>query len=581
MHRHALAIPRLARGSHQKASKEVSERALFWSKGNKDPLPYILNETPCAEETSFRRQVRLAGRAAIQASSRMHVRRKADVSQVGVWRPRRGATYGGLLDLAADEHADSLSWSFKTATDVLAHQAEVLAGLSDDAPVYLAPDEVDDLDTVTLVPYPEAGSSRTINLLPPPRSSAQLYQRLMQMINSPLHPTHPRPSPDVASLTRYHDAFAMHNSTKTYNLLIETAIRHTLFKPAWRMLARMRTHGCRPNLETEKLTTRLLVRVGRWEAAYARCWSPSGVARKWARLYPHVFWLEFFSFTSPAMKKWGRIHFHTHQSAPDVQNHVLRQLLQTIPALTGEGFDNSTPRLVSALVYHLLRLKRRDAALQVAHAFLTGLPRSLDTRMNRQAMAVVNSFMAFGAERTLSHEVLRDTFNELMKLHLDLRPGPRSLFLLMRSLGWRWDGAQIAYALLEEARARWGTRMEDSSVRRAVATLAFKAHRRDIAFTMFRREEHHRWHRRYDDVQMDTSQLLFESTDTRPRSRQRRVHSSLLRNGEGTENFKWRRLRYVVKKTWGKDWLDEELTKDAVRRRGAFAEARSGEDTSL
>lgn len=525
-----------------------------------------------------------------------------------LWRPRlvpaKGyapiPTESELVDQKPESN-DEVFVSPAAVASIVAYHAEVLAGTVDDNSLYLSTDEILDLyiferssnrssasshhfsqqeiaqlDLVQLVPYPSEPSfrsSRREPLQPAPRSPGELFQRILDFINAPLHPVNPRAAVPLHSMVRYHDVFPRHHRAKTYNLLIEYAIRHTLFGSAWRLLNRMHAVGIEPNLETQKLTVRILVRVGRWNDAWKHCFHPSGPAYRWTKAYPVPFWLEFFSFTSPAIR-WGRARFWKVERRPEVQTDVLQRLLQHIPDMTGLGLDNSSPRLVATLVHHLLRLEQRESALKVARAFVTNLPPTLDAGRNREAMALINLFTSFKVEESLSHVQIRAAIDELLALHPGLRPGPSMLCGLMRSLK-RGDGrGESALKLLQDARSRWGTRVENPMVRRLVAKLAFKDGRRDITFTMFRQQAHTNWYRRSNDPAVGTPYLLFDEISSRDGMRQRRMPTSLLSKNIGQENTKWHSLRRAVEKKWGKKWFEEELAKDAQRRPLVVKKAR-------
>lgn len=466
--------------------------------------------------------------------------------------------------------------------EVAAYSAEVRAGSTDDALVYLAPDELDELDIPHVVLDPETARP----LLQPtqsaqwaPRTPGQLYQRLLDLINGPLHRTHPRPSPVVHTIVDYHERYPALNSTKTYNLVIEYAIRRTDFRAAYRLITRMRKHGDQalPNLQTEVLTVRLLVRVGRWDEAWARCWEADGAAHRWARAHPFAFWLEFFAFVSPAIP-WGRARFWKIDRHPPVETAQLRNLLEHIPRLTGFDFDSAPPRIAAALVFRLLSTDRRATALDIARGFLRGLPATLSTETNRDAVRMIDLFASFGYEAGLPWARVRDTFNELMGMHPALRPGPASIAMVIRTLRYAENGGRRARNYLRWARARWGTRVEDATVRRIIAQMALMNDRRDIVYAMFKGQDHYKMYRHANNPNV-VSEILGEedNPDARNRGRERRMPAPVLDGAsrQGLEATLWVALARKVERKWGQRWYEIDLREDGKLKREALEDARN------
>ncbi|EJD55542.1 hypothetical protein AURDEDRAFT_179284 [Auricularia subglabra TFB-10046 SS5] len=578
MHRHVLAVPRLARGSHatprlNARARDITENALYWSKGEVDPMPPNASEQEAmAAAERHRRKLRRLER--LKGSSK--ARRKRQITNV---QPEPSSSLlDRVLSQVRPERRDATNSEFK------AYRAEVRAGMTDDAPVYLSPNELAELDIPHVDPdfNPEMARPTerpSAKVQRAPRSPAQLYQRLLDLTNGLLHRTHPRPPPSIQTLVEYHDRYSALNSTKSYNVLMEYAIRHTDFGAAYRLITRMRKHAAQalPNLETEVLTVRLLVRVGRWDEAWARCWHEGGATYRWARTHPFPFWLEFFAFVSPAIP-WGRARFFKVDRDRSVESAQLRKLLEHIPRLTGLDFDHAPPRLIAALVFRLLTADRRDTALDIARGFLRGLPPTLHAETNRDAVRIIDLFASFGYESKLPWAKVRDTFNELMKLHPDLRPGPASIAPVIRTLRYEQNGGRRALAFLKAARARWGTRVEDATVRRVIAKMAFHNDRRDIVYAMFKGQDHYKMYRRANNPAAVAGILgVDDEPDARNRGRERRMPVPILQNAskEGAENTLWVSLARDIEKRWGQSWYEDELRRDGMLKRGALEEARN------
>jgi len=480
------------------------------------------------------------------------------------------------LDLSA-ELAPSRWIPVRVFQQLRLQQDEVAAGMPCQDPVHLSPDEIEDLDLLELAPMPDAelASRRYVEVDPHniPQTSAQLHQHLLKHINAPLHPTDPHATAYIGELVAYHDMFPSLQSTKTFNLLIYHAIRHTAHGIAWKLIFRMQQHSLqtRPNLETHKLAVRILIRVGRWRDAWIRVWHPSGAAYKWAQHDPLPFWLEFFAFVSMAHRPWGRARFWKIDRLPRIEERALEQLLVHIPQTAGLSFENASPRLVWLLVHYLLRLGRLYPAYSIAKVYLRGLPSTLTLQQNRQAMNVIHLFASFGAEKKYDHKSIVTMFDVLVGLNKNLRPGPETLCLLLRSLRERRDGAEMGLLLLETARSRWGTRVENDVVRRRIAALALYSNRRDIAFRIFKRHVLARRHKRSNNP-ADHIQLSFVDWHKRWHERQHRRPMRLLYPRGGEDEAEWVKLSRRARKRWGKGWRATETARESVASRSVLVE---------
>ncbi|KAH7104656.1 hypothetical protein BKA62DRAFT_472179 [Auriculariales sp. MPI-PUGE-AT-0066] len=581
MHRHVVAIPRYVRGSHTQGGSGLPGKRMHRMRsqpgvGHGDSKHAA--QIRLAGESGFRKQVRQTKNATTSEFFKTRTRPALEFDNLAPYRVRQP---GKELYVAADVASELTRTRLvnpRLVAERTRYHAMVAAGTVDPDPIYISPEEIDELEILELVslPTPEHASRQNSGHPPlyPPRSSAQLYQRLLQLINAPLHPTNPQPTAYLKTLREYHDTHPEYQSTKTYNLLIEHAIRHTAWTVAWKLIMRMnhRSFDFPANLETEKLAVRLLIRVGRWNDAWTRVWHPTGAAYKWARRDPLPFWFEFFAFISRGMRLWYRARFWKVDRDPVVENRLLLKLMQQIPSATGLSFNNASPRLVTALVYVLLRLERVHAAYNIAKEFLRGLPTPLHARANREAMGIIHLFPAYGAEKIYDHQAIMGTFESLMALNPELRPSPDTLCFLMRSLSRRVNGGEMAFELLENARKRWGTRVEDSSTRRVIASLALRNRRRDIVFKMFKRQARYNSHKTVNEPIAKT-QLLFNDWDKQWHGRQSRRPASFTKR-PGQEHKKWDALARLASRSWGKRWFQEDLARDVVETRRTLAAVR-------
>jgi hypothetical protein len=98
-------------------------------------------------------------------------------------------------------------------------------------------------------------------------------------------------------LIDYHNLFPEHHSTRSFNIIIGLAIRHSARPTAIRLFRQMQEEGIQKDEETVKLVIRFLVKIGDWKVAWksvkeaaARMGNPNNI--------PLVFLVEFFGSPS-------------------------------------------------------------------------------------------------------------------------------------------------------------------------------------------------------------------------------------------------------------------------------------------
>ena len=299
------------------------------------------------------------------------------------------------------------------------------------------------------------------------RDEDSLFKRLLHFYMSSPHTS-------IQSLVAYHGSFPQIQSTRSYNLLLRLAIRHSAFGTAHTLLQSMRTSRVTEDLTTWKLCVRLLVREGRWSDAYnlaldlrkgpSRALFTSGgvPVSVWAELLGTTKRRAFRGATQlrdPGMHNLTRYH------------HLMRQL----PKLGISAEDTPPMDVVYASVAALLRMQQREAARQVTTRFLGVDPKGLGLRLVHLHVA------SEPRKRTLTtfYRALRD-FQGFRVVCPELKPNSTTLFLLLGHLVGVERCGVIGHKLVGWFRRRWGNSVVSPRVERRSLALAVKEKRVDL-----------------------------------------------------------------------------------------------------
>jgi hypothetical protein len=282
------------------------------------------------------------------------------------------------------------------------------------------------------------------------------------------------PHVSIQSLVSYHASFSKMQSTRSYNLLLQLAIRHSAFDTAHTLLQSMRASLVAEDLTTWKLCVRLLVREGRWSDAYnlvfdlPRNPSRAPFASDGA---PVNVWAELLGTTKRRAFRGTTQVRDPGMTSPARYSHVMRQL----PKLGISSKDAPPPEVVYASVAALLRMQQREAALQVTTKFLTTDPKGLGLRLVHLHVA------AEPRKRTLAtfYRALRD-LRGFCFICPELKPNGTTLFLLLGHLKRVKQCGIIGHKLVQWFRRRWGNSVVSPCVERRMLALAVKEKRADL-----------------------------------------------------------------------------------------------------
>ena len=294
-----------------------------------------------------------------------------------------------------------------------------------------------------------------------------LTQRLHHLYTS-------SPDTSVQSLVAYHDAFPDVQSSRSYNLLLRLAIRHSAFGTAHALLRSMRASRIPEDQTTWKLCVRLLVREGRWPEAYDLVLNlPKGPPR-----FPFVsdgvpvtVWAELLGTI-----KRRAFRGLQHKCDPGMHNLIrYRQVMRLLPTLGVASTDTPPPQAVYASVAALLRMKEREAARKVTAQFITLEPKGLALRLVHLHVAAEpggQSLMTF-------YRALRD-LRGFRALCPKLEPNSTTLFLLLGHLKGAKRCGIIGDKLVGWFRRQWGNSVVSPGVERRLLALAVKEKRVDL-----------------------------------------------------------------------------------------------------
>ena len=282
------------------------------------------------------------------------------------------------------------------------------------------------------------------------------------------------PHVSIQSLVSYHNMFPDQQSSRSYNLLLRLAIRHSAFRTAHVLIQSMRASRVPEDQTTWKLFVRLLVREGRWPDAYKLVFNlPKTLSRTpfISDGVPISVWVELLGTAKRrAFQDRGRIcdpgmctlaRFH----------HVMRQL----PKLGVSSMDTPPPQVVYAAVMALLRMQEREAARQVTAQFLPIDPKGLGLRLLNLHVAAEPSICSMQTYYRAIGDLTG--FRESCP---ELEPNSTTLFLLLGHLKRVKQCGIIGHKLVQWFRRRWGNSVVSPRVERRLLALAVKEKRVDL-----------------------------------------------------------------------------------------------------
>ncbi|TFK30346.1 hypothetical protein FA15DRAFT_2416 [Coprinopsis marcescibilis] len=318
-----------------------------------------------------------------------------------------------------------------------------------------------------------------------PLSALGFHQNLIRLIY------YTSPPLEFPVIMDYFNLYPQFHTTRSYNLVLAIALRHTAYS-AFKSLARsMRLSPAARNLETWKLEVRWLVSTGSWSRAWKRVTDPrSGLLGAAANKpsIPLPIWLEFFHLPkrdhiSKRGKSFGIANTPSSRSqqARLTWDPRLKLLFHLAPE-TASDYRQLKPHIIRPIITQLLRLNHPEHALSLTTSYLRALPRRLDARWKRGCIDIINSHVALGSTSTGLRHLSESSrlLTMLFELHPSLAPNSTTLFLLLSTLHRAKQCGTHAEHFVKGFTAKWGQDLVDDRVRRRIVTLAMKERRMDI-----------------------------------------------------------------------------------------------------
>jgi hypothetical protein len=291
-----------------------------------------------------------------------------------------------------------------------------------------------------------------------------LSQRLLRLYMSSPHVS-------IQSLVSYHNTFPDQQSSRSFNLLLRLAIRHSAFGIAHALIKSMRASRVPEDQATWKLCVRLLVREGRWSDAYYLVYNlPKSLPRTpfISDGIPISVWVELLGTAKRrAFRSFGRLRDRGMCTLARYR-HVMRQL----PKLEGSSLDTPPPRVVYASVAALLRMQERGAARRLTARFLPSDPKGLGLQLLHLHVAPEPGICSLKTY----YRAMRDlqSFRDLCP---ELAPNSTTLYLLLGHLKRVKECGIIGHKLVRWFRRRWGNSVVSPGVERRLLALAVKEKR--------------------------------------------------------------------------------------------------------
>ncbi|KAG6828704.1 hypothetical protein H0H92_007012, partial [Tricholoma furcatifolium] len=329
------------------------------------------------------------------------------------------------------------------------------------------------------------------------KTPASLYQNLLRLLQNY------DPPPALTTLVDYHDLHSGLRSTRSYNLLLSLAIRHSSYGTVKWLLAAMCADRLPGNLETWKLRIRWLVQSGMWDTAWNEAMTmsrnPTGMSQAEKATFktnalPFPIWMEFFRTlkrgadlprrkTLPVTPPLEPI-----PSESDLYSTRYHTLMNNRPTILPHQLYQTPPRTLYHAVWIMLHVGQVETALTLTKSYLAQLPPSISVSWYRVCLDILHLFIAKGS----SQKGLRRLFEtrrmmvSLLSVYPTLRPTSTTLFLLLSALFRAKRCGTVAVNTLRAFKSRYGPQTEDRRVRRRVISLALKEGRDDIVSEMLR-----------------------------------------------------------------------------------------------
>lgn len=316
---------------------------------------------------------------------------------------------------------------------------------------------------------------------PPPRNPDSLYHNILYLVNE-RQPTTPLPS-----LVDYHGHYPQHQSTRSYNLLLDLSLRHRLYGITYLLFRSLDRYRIARDIETHRLMIQLLIQQGLWDEAWVYL---DGLLKRGllpkdehGRLgIPFPIWVTFFRISR---RRQG--HVEDEESNIEV-NKAVKTLQERYHFLQGirpthmPPLSRTHPFAIYCLVDLMLKTRESIAATTLVKAYFSALPRSLSPKLVFGCLKIIHSLIITRKVKPGlgGYYDTRKRLFDFLKLHPSLRPHSKTLLLLFNLLPKAKRCGTVAWKELMRFKQEFGPQVASQRVLRRVSQLAVKEGRLDI-----------------------------------------------------------------------------------------------------
>jgi len=368
---------------------------------------------------------------------------------------------------------------FPTDVDVLMQETGRNSSFTSDQSLHFA--DYPDISNSLKVALPFVVKSTDMPRLFHPTTSHGLLRKMIKITTF-------KPLPSFSRLLKFHDAYISLHSTKTFNYLIQHAIRHTDYTTANKLLQRMLQEGLCFDTETRTLRIRLMVRKG------DRIRALKMIKRDMSNgleVSPEL-WIELLGYIRPVRAGNGDVDENTSKRDGKVgeinlpedgwrewKEHLLESLSKTCLHIQS---TRVLDRFAFTAVQHLLRESETHAAQMLTKQWLSRIPPRPNQTRTQRCLDVLHLHLAHSAMGVKGHIVAREFVKEFLQLCPGVKPNSSTLFLLLRSLKRTCvNGTAVALSSVDTFEKKWGSTMVDRRVRRRVVAIALKEGKFSVA----------------------------------------------------------------------------------------------------
>ncbi|KLO13982.1 hypothetical protein SCHPADRAFT_939976 [Schizopora paradoxa] len=382
-----------------------------------------------------------------------------------------------------------------------------------------------------------------------PTTSSGLLRKIIQITSF-------KPLPNFSRLLKFHDGYPHLHSTKTFNYLIQFAIRHTDYTTAATLLQRVLQSGLRFDTETRILHVRLLIRTDKMASALKMIQRDISNGLE----VPPELWIELLGYAEPSRSGNGGVNDdNTSKSNGNLvklhlpEDRSMEWKGRLLASLSRTCLHIEDTRVLDRFVFFavqlLLRQSDKQAAQSLTKEWLAKLPPRLNKPRSQRSLNILHLHLAHSDMGIKGHLIAREFLKEFLQLCPTIEPNSSTLFLLLRSLKRSCvNGTAIALSLVYSFQEKWSSSTVDRRVRRRIVAIALKEGKLDVARRWLRVEE------RLTRAQDNEALVRQVAGVQQPRSPENTKKLPMRRFmvGQEAENRKWTWVRRRYARTRGR-----------------------------